>query len=226
MDQTPPNLPRVIDDVMPPVTAQRDNLLRMLLSRATTPGSVRYTRVEQWEIVGTPALAHPSTTRNRLALAMGAAALVVITAVTTWWLAAQPPAPSKVAGVTVALPAARAPASNGAAKAPAAPPAATAVAAIAPAAPAVAALPQPDQSGVPASQSAALARAFATNESWPWQGETSRGMVVVGPGEIVAGRLCRDVAIMTRGDGIPDRTANSRKCQEPGGVIVDADPAR
>lgn len=217
MEEKKGQLPRVVDDVMPPLVPERGGYLRMLLSRAE-PGTVRYTRVEQWEIVGAQPAALPGAKRTRTPLAIGAAALVAVTALLTWWLTAPSPPPARTTGVTVSLPT-----GNAAPKATPtiAPPAQ--VAAVA-AAPAVAATPELETSTTPRTEQAALARAFATNEAWPWQGETTRGLVVVGPGEIVAGQLCRDVAIMTRGENTPDRTVNGRKCQQPGGAIVEADP--
>lgn len=219
MEERQKNLPRVVGDVMPPPVPGRGSYLRMLLSRAE-PGAVRYTRVEQWEIVGTQPARFPAIKRTRLTLATGAVSLVAITALTTWWLTAETPPPPRNPGVTVSLPASNASPRPAPQQAVAAQPPQLAAIVTAPAA--VAAAPEAEPSATPRTERAALGRAFATNESWPWQGKATRGMVVVGPGEIVDGRLCRDVAIMTRGEGIPDRTANSRKCQEPGGAIVEA----
>lgn len=219
MEGKPGNLPRVADDVMPPLEPARDTYLRMFLSRGAEHGAVRYTRVEQWEVIGAQP-ARVSVKRARAPLVLGAALLVIATALVTWWLTARTSQPKNPPRVTVSLDPGKTAPDPSPSPVPVTAPGKLAAAAPIAAVPTVS-VPAEDTSGVPQTEKAALDRAFATNEAWPWQNGATRGLVVVGPGEIVAGRLCRDVAIMTRADGIPDRTINSRKCQEPGGAIVD-----
>lgn len=71
---------------------------------------------------------------------------------------------------------------------------------------------------------AALARAFATNEPTEWRSGARYGMVVVGPASIGAGRYCRDVAVLTREDGVADRTLNERRCRDGDGAIRSVAP--
>jgi hypothetical protein len=69
------------------------------------------------------------------------------------------------------------------------------------------------------SRTSALDRAFAENDAQPWREGEASGWVVVGPAAKEGGRTCRDVAMLTRVAGEPDRTVNERRCQSGKGVI-------
>jgi surface antigen len=65
----------------------------------------------------------------------------------------------------------------------------------------------------------ALAVAFTTDEPQPWSANGRSGWVVVGPAQANAGAACRDVAILTREEGLPDQTVHERRCRARDGSI-------
>jgi hypothetical protein len=68
---------------------------------------------------------------------------------------------------------------------------------------------------------AAIVKAFGSNDVQSWSDRGVEGVVVVGPAEQLAGRECRDVAILARGGGPDSETANSRKCVTSTGALVN-----
>jgi len=68
----------------------------------------------------------------------------------------------------------------------------------------------------------ALVRALRGGEPAAWvdPGTGEAGLVVVGQVDEAGGRSCRDVVVFTRVTGVPDRTAESRKCLNAAGVVV------
>lgn len=195
------------------------------------PVVLRYTRVERWDIAdGRRIRRWRGSTRFALAaiagIGMGAIAAMVLGGVP----GAKPDA--RAASVVVPPAVAEAvPPVRAASRPPVVPSRAPAIAArrvaavVAPAMIADAASAAALEPALPDSESAALARAFSTNEAVSWRGPTTMGTVVVGAASIERGRYCRDVAILTRADNAADRTVNVRKCLEPGGRIEDQAPS-
>jgi hypothetical protein len=65
----------------------------------------------------------------------------------------------------------------------------------------------------------ALAAAFTTDEPQPWSANGRSGWIVVGPAQASARGACRDVAILTREEGLPDQTLHERRCKARNGRI-------
>jgi hypothetical protein len=73
---------------------------------------------------------------------------------------------------------------------------------------------------LPLSEESALALAFSSNEAQKWTNGDASGWVVVGPAEPEGGKLCRNVAVLTRLPGEPDYTRNDRRCQSEDATIT------
>ncbi|WEK43955.1 MAG: hypothetical protein P0Y64_03755 [Candidatus Sphingomonas colombiensis] len=73
----------------------------------------------------------------------------------------------------------------------------------------------PDQTVSKISRAAAIEAALRSGEMQEWSAGTSgeAGFVVAGPSDRVGTRACRDLSILTRSPGSPDRVDQRRECR-------------
>lgn len=73
----------------------------------------------------------------------------------------------------------------------------------------------PDQGAARLSRATAIEAALRSGEMQEWSAGTSGegGFVVAGPSDRVGARACRDLSILTRAPGLPDRVDQRRECR-------------